>query len=116
MGDLDDVPTRAFRPGDAPRELDRLGSYTLLERLGQGGYGAVYRARHPLLGEVALKVLHASASAELRSFVREGTIVLEHPGIPRVLDHGQIEGTWFLAQELVAGRSLASLLAEGPLP
>ena len=112
-----DAPTEAITPGETrPISVEVLGAYRLLNKLGEGGYGAVFRASHPVLGEVALKVMKRGGAVELQQFVREGTLVLDHPGIPRILDHGEVDGMPFLAQELVMGRTLAALVEGGPLP
>ena len=96
----------------APR---RLGAYRLTRRLGGGGFGEVYLATHPLLGEVALKILRGADQDSVKLFLRESSLVLGHPSVPRVLDHGESEGTFFLVQELVRGRSLADVMEAGPM-
>src|SRR5262249_26757791 len=72
----------------------RVGAYELLERIGRGGLGDVYRARHGATGEVvALKLLRGGGDAdpaEVRSFRREIEAArrLSHPGILPILDDG----------------------------
>ncbi|MBI1348705.1 protein kinase [bacterium] len=99
------------------------GQYELLEELGSGGMGQVFRARHTKLGRiVAIKMLPAdrfqSADAVAR-FEREMRAVglLQHPHIVTAHDAGEIDGRHFLVMEFVAGEDLTHLLARtGPLP
>ena len=88
--------------------------YTLLEKLGQGGMGVVYRALQVALKrEVALKVLPASAVRDeeaRRRFLRECQVIaaLSHPNIVRVYDFGEHDGQLFFTMELVRGRNLVA--------
>ncbi|WP_053061124.1 protein kinase domain-containing protein [Rhodopirellula islandica] len=101
----------------------RLAQYVLLEKLGQGGMGAVYRAKHTRLRRmVALKVLPPNllknASAVAR-FDREMHAVgqLDHPNIVRASDAGEFEGIHYLVMELVDGDDVAVIASRhGPLP
>jgi predicted Ser/Thr protein kinase len=97
------------------------GKYRIVEQLGEGGFGAVFRADGPS-GTVALKLLHLDALLrdEARSrFRREARLAqsLEHPHLVRILDVGETEdGVPFIAFELLRGRSLDHVLAaEGRL-
>ncbi len=98
------------------------GRYRLDAVLGMGGLGVVDRALHlGLERAVALKVLHADFAQHeevLRRFAREARVLstLDHPHVVRVLDFGAGAGGAYLAMELLAGRTLADLLDEGPLP
>jgi serine/threonine-protein kinase len=100
-----------------------LGQYVLLDRLGEGGMGQVFRARHLRLDRIdALKVIRpehvASPHAHAR-FLREARAAarLSHPNIVRVYDAGESGGTLFLAMEYLPGIDLARLVqAAGPLP
>jgi serine/threonine-protein kinase len=114
------MPTSAS--GLAPgTKIDRF----ILERpLGEGGFGAVYRARHALLGHaVALKLLHPEHAASeeiLERFSREAqaTVSIGSEHIVQVHDCGTSpEGWLYLAMELLEGRSLEELLREtgGPI-
>jgi eukaryotic-like serine/threonine-protein kinase len=101
----------------------RVGSYLLLERLGQGGMGEVFKARHARLGRLtALKLLRADRLAEgggVRRFRREvqAAARLDHPNVVHAYDAGQTRGGYFLAMEYVEGTDLAGLVwREGPLP
>jgi len=91
----------------------RLGPYEVLGTLGAGGMGKVLRARDTRLDrEVALKVLPASwALAEARAAAG-----LKHPGIAAVYDVGEDAGVAYMVSELVEGRTLRDMLADGPLP
>ncbi|MEZ6189042.1 MAG: serine/threonine-protein kinase [Planctomycetota bacterium] len=103
--------------------LGQLGSYTILEELGRGGMGAVYRARHEPSGRtVAIKRLLPELLTNpelLERFRREGLALrgVEHPNLVTVLD-GQLVGPApFLVFEFVDGPTLrARVAAEGPLP
>ncbi len=99
----------------------RLGPYEILGQIGAGGMGEVYRARDPRLGrEVAVKVLPAALSSNperLKRFEKEARAAssLNHPNIVTVHDVGESSGTSFIAMELVEGRTLRELLADGTL-
>jgi serine/threonine-protein kinase len=92
----------------------RFGAYTLVGPLGQGGSGAVWRARRDdgrFEGEVAVKLLHLAllGQAAARRFEREGAILarLSHPNIARLLDAGIGEGGQpYLVLELVEGERI----------
>ena len=98
-------------PDDMP-ESRQLGQYELLERIGQGGMGAVYKALHTKLDKVvAVKVLPAARLQDPQAvarFEREMKAVgkLEHPNLIQAYDAGEVEGTHFLVMECVAGLNL----------
>jgi serine/threonine-protein kinase len=98
------------------------GRYEIVERLGAGGVGFVYRAKDAKLGRlVAIKVLqqHAAALPEWRRrFEREAKALsaLAHPNIVTVTDSGIDNGLPYLVMELLQGKTLADLIKEGPLP
>lgn len=99
-----------------------LGSYLILEKLGQGGMGQVYKARHRTMKrEVALKVISAAVlkdETSLRRFQREveAAAQLNHPNIVTAHDAGEHKGTHFLVMELVRGADLASTVKKsGPM-
>ena len=104
------------------REGERLGDYELLEELGRGAMGTVWRARQAGGREVALKLLlpaRAASPAARARFGREARALtrLRHPHLVGVLDAGVLEGTPYLALELVEGESLQVRLDRaGPLP
>jgi serine/threonine-protein kinase len=92
------------------------GSYEVLEELGRGGMGRVFRARHVTLErEVALKLLAEQFAEDdfyVQRFLKEARAAarLNHPGIVQIYDFGQVGTHWYLAMELVEGRSLAHFL------
>jgi len=100
----------------------RIGAYEILEPLGSGGMGDVYRARDTRLGRpVAIKFISAKVDADGVSperFEREARLAssLNHPGIVTVYDVGSEEGRPFIVMELIAGVSLGSRVAAGALP
>lgn len=88
--------------------------YEVLESLGMGGFGQVYRARdHELGRDVALKVLR-EGSEDLR---REAAILarFNHHGIVTVHDFGEHDGGFYLVMELVSGVPLAQIVGEGTI-
>jgi serine/threonine protein kinase len=110
-------------PPQAPDELGRLGPYRVIEVLGAGGMGVVFRAEDPQLARlVALKamlpVLAVSESARQR-FLREAraTAAIKHDHIVTIYQVGEDRGVPFLAMELLEGESLdARLQRKGKLP
>ncbi|HEU5351591.1 MAG TPA: protein kinase [Terracidiphilus sp.] len=100
----------------------RLGRYTILEPLGSGGMGVVYRARDGKLERtVALKTLATGmwmGSEGRRHFQREALALakLNHPHIAVVYDVGEQDGLDYIVMELVEGHSLAEKLQGGALP
>lgn len=96
--------------------------YRIIEPLGQGGMGAVFRGEHVVIGrQVAIKVLHpklGESKSFAERFAREAIAAgrLDHPNCVPVTDSGQLEdGTAYMVMELVKGRSLGNLLDdEGP--
>jgi serine/threonine protein kinase/Flp pilus assembly protein TadD len=113
----------ATRTQDGPSLLGRiLGHYRILERIGAGGMGVVYRARDQRLErDVALKLLPPGAlgDASARKRFRKEALALSrlnHPNVATVHDFDSQEGTDFLVTELVRGLTLDDKLAAGPLP
>ncbi|MGK2856560.1 MAG: protein kinase domain-containing protein [Thermoanaerobaculia bacterium] len=98
------------------------GPYRLVEPIGAGGMGEVYRATDSRLERsVAIKVLpsHLSANAQLRErFEREARAIsaISHPNICTLYDIGRENGTDYLVMEFLEGETLADRLAKGPLP
>ncbi len=91
----------------------QVGRYTLLERIGDGPRGPVYRGKDADTGnEVAIKVLHEAASErELRAASSLG-----HPGIASVLDFGRLpDGRHYVVMELLKGEGLDWALRRGSL-
>jgi len=100
----------------------RLGPYEILAPLGAGGMGEVWRARDTRLArEVAIKVLPAELSTDaerLRRFEREARAAsaLSHPNIVTIYEVGREDSVSFIVMELVEGKTLRALMAEGPPP
>ena len=100
----------------------RLGRYEILEPLGAGGMGEVYRAQDPQLGRtICLKVLTAATSSDperQRRFEQEARAAsqLNHPNILSVFDFGIEAGQLFLISELLQGETLRDRLKGGRLP
>ena len=97
----------------ADRPKRRLGNYSILEEIGRGGMGVIYRARHEPSGAiVALKCLldyHADSAETVARFRREASAaaMLEHPNILPVFEVGDTpEGAPFFAMQLVSGGTL----------
>src|SRR6266853_4597306 len=104
------------------RELT-LGPYVILERIGEGGMGQVFKARQTSLHRlVALKVIRPECLANqrvIRRFLREihAASQLAHPNVVRAYDADQIDGAYYIAMEYVEGIDLARLVKQsGPLP
>jgi len=101
--------------------LDTLGQYKILDRIGAGGMGEVYRARDTRLGRtVAIKVLPADVAdvPERRErFVREAraTAALSHPNIAALYEIGEEQGHIFLVFEFVPGETLKTAISGRPL-
>jgi eukaryotic-like serine/threonine-protein kinase len=100
----------------------QFGPYKILEQIGSGGMGEVYRATDARLGrDVAIKILPASFASDadrLRRFEQEARSVaaLNHPNILAVYDIGQQDAAPYLVSELLDGQSLRVLLETGALP
>lgn len=119
--ELDEVLPGAANGQAALPMPSRLGEYQLLEKVGEGGMGAVYRALHMRLNKVvALKVVRDGRGAQrLARFGREmrASGMLRHPNIVEATDAGEEQGVHFLVLEYVDGIDLARLAKRiGPLP
>ena len=97
-----------------------VGKYRLIESIGRGGLGEVFRAEHDLTGDVAAVKVFADADeqhlddtfAQVRDIAR-----VNHASIARVLDYGRLEsGAGFIATELIEGLTLEALIDEGGRP
>jgi hypothetical protein len=114
----DEIP---LRPGGAGGRI--LGQYLLLDKLGQGGMGAVHKALHLRLKRlVAVKVLPADRMHDAQAvarFAREMEVIgkLDHPNVIRATDAGEVDGLHFLVMEYAQGTDVAKLARKrGPLP
>jgi WD40 repeat protein/tRNA A-37 threonylcarbamoyl transferase component Bud32 len=110
-------------PADpATLPLYRLGDYELLQEVGRGGMGVVFRARHLKLNRiVALKMILGGALAradDLQRFNTEAAAAaqLQHPGIVALYEAGTFDNQPYFSMEYVQGSSLAQLTANGSLP
>ena len=112
-------------PNFAPFTLSpgtRFGAYEILQRLGAGGMGEVYRAKDTRLGrEVAIKTVLLDRNSQpeaLSRFEREAraACALNHPNIVTIYELGHVDGTHYIAMELVDGQTVRGLLASGPIP
>jgi serine/threonine protein kinase len=99
------------------------GRYRILEKLGEGGMGAVYKAHDSQLDrDVAVKVLRARSLNDadaIARFQREARALakLSHPNIIQAYDNGEDKGRYFLVMEYVEGASLSAILREqGAIP
>ena len=113
--------------GKAVTEARELGSYQLVERLGQGGMGEVWRAQHRLLARpAAIKLIRTGGSAQapsaeaVRRFEREAQVTagLSSPHTVQLFDFGVADdGTFYYVMELLDGLDLETLVRRhGPLP
>src|SRR5207237_3118832 len=105
-----------------PDGIARIGGYEILERIGRGSMGVVYRARQlSLEKEVALKILPPRLSHDpifVERFLREARAAgrLNHPNVVSALDAGYADGFHFFAMELVPGSSLREIVeSRGPV-
>ena len=121
----------AVKPAQAPAAQPtaeneppkKLGRYEILEEIGVGGMGVVYKANDPTVGRiVAIKTVRLDVSGaqreELVSRLKQEAQAagrLEHPAIVTVYDAGEAEGVFYIAMQYVEGRALSAYLAERTL-
>ena len=122
-------PLQRHRPRPEPKDDPLIGRilderFRLIERIGQGAYGAVYRAEQLALHrDVAIKILDTSSGSEpdlAERFLREAEAVsrVRHPNTVSIFDFGRTDdGLLYLAMELIQGVTLTELVAcSKPLP
>ena len=110
--------------GEAKPETagQRFGNYELLEKIGQGGMGVVYRARQINLDRiVAVKLLPFSqftSEEAVQRFQAEASAAagLQHPNIVAIHEVGSHEGQHYFSMDFIEGRTLAEVVREKPLP
>ncbi len=115
-------PRPPGQPGDVTLETlpSRIGHYTVVHKLGEGGMGVVYAARDPRLERtVAVKTMSALGGDETarKRFWREARAAasVNHPNICQIYEIGEDNGQLFIAMELLEGEVLSDLLRRGPL-
>ena len=127
---LETLPTESYFPApDEPRATEtipqaqsttparqRIGAYEVMDILGEGGMGVVYKARHTFLDTVvAIKVIKEEMATHadiLKRFLQEAKlgVGLDHPNILRIHDAGESEGMYFIAMEYFPGDDIALLV------
>ena len=121
-----DMPTTDISLGDGSIDpmLGRVidARYRVLERVGAGGMGVVYKVEHVAMGKIAaLKMLHPTLTQErevVKRFQREAEAVslLTHPNTVQVFDFGQSQGCLYMVMEYLRGEDLSAIVRrDGPL-
>jgi len=121
-GGTNESPSPQQHPGGGSQATRRLGGFEIVERIGQGGMGAVFKARQVSMDRlVALKILPRTLAQNedfVQRFLREARSAarLRHPNIVQAYDVGFADGYYFFAMEFVDGETLSQIVSrEGPL-
>src|SRR5205807_3094800 len=113
-----------FSPGEILLHTLFRNRYFIMRKVGAGGFGSVYKARDiqsedrlVALKEVSLLGLHPQAMIEATTaFQREVSVLsqLDHPNLPRVYEHFQTPGQWYLVMDFIAGETLEQYQSKTP--
>src|SRR2546426_4297604 len=113
-----------FSPGEILLHTLFRNRYFIVRKVGAGGFGSVYKARDIQSGdrlvalkEVSLLGLHPQAMIEATSaFQREVSVLsrLDHPHLPRLYEHFQTPGHWYLVMDFIAGETLEEYQSKAP--
>jgi serine/threonine protein kinase len=115
-----DEPRQASPPPNCPGSW--FGSYELLEQIGEGGMGVVFKARQRTLNRiVALKMMRSGSLAsesEVKRFRSEAQAVarLQHPNVVAIHEVGEHDGQLFFSMDYIEGKNLAEVVRRTPLP
>ena len=96
----------------------KLNRYQIVSLLGEGGMGEVYKAHDPLLErDVAIKIMHSHFARQpnfRERFLQEARTAarLDHPGIVRVHDSGEVSGMLYIVMEFIPGANLRKMMDE----